>query len=412
MRNIKRTMIPVAVLAAALAAVTAQGTDRPDTVYREAGQAIHRGDFDVAIRQLNAVIASAPKEAKLRGLRGVAWLRKGDYAHGAADLKAAIELNPGDAGQQFRPSSTAALSPDALRHGEEQVKRMLHDRPAMAQYSEETEPMRRWAARKFAGEDFAAPIDWDPSPPLHSDAENLAPSGDAHAAILVQQNYTDGPKAGRTRSFEELWACAVYELYNVTYSRENLRLDDEADRGKVTKEGYITGILKHELAASERTRAFYVNVFLPWTEKKKLPTDPSRWFCDWWDSPEHALEHFTDKSDYPWHPYARNYDWATVHRLWRNGQVEKVQKLLKEMQAEAGYEDDASEISYWFGRCLARLSKPAEAVAAFSEAIRLDPDNAAAYRARGEQYEKLGEKEKAAADRVKAKSLDKAEKAG
>ncbi len=175
MRNIKRTMIPVAVLAAALAAVTAQGTDRPDTVYREAGQAIHRGDFDVAIRQLNAVIASAPKEAKLRGLRGVAWLRKGDYAHGAADLKAAIELNPGDAGQQFRPSSTAALSPDALRHGEEQVKRMLHDRPAMAQYSEETEPMRRWAARKFAGEDFAAPIDWDPSPPLHSDAENLAP---------------------------------------------------------------------------------------------------------------------------------------------------------------------------------------------------------------------------------------------
>ena len=66
-------------------------------------------------------------------------------------------------------------------------------------------------------------------------------------------------------------------------------------------------------------------------------------------------------------------------------------------------------MSYWIGRCLARLNKPAEAVAAFSEAIRLDPDNAPAYRARGEQYQKLGEKAKAEADLAKAKALGKQE---
>ncbi len=409
MRSWLPTMIRGGIMAAALAAAAALGADQSDLVYQQAGQSIHRGDFDGAIRQLDEAIRSAPKEAKLRGLRGVAWLRKGDYTKGTADLKAAIELNPGDAGQQYRPSSTAALSAECIRHGEEQVTRMLHDRPAMAQYSEETEPFRRWAARKFAGEDFAAPIDWDPSPPLHSDAEHLAPDGDTHAAILVAKNYTEGPKVGRPRPFEELWAGAVYELYNVTYSREFARLNDEADQGKVTKEGFVGSILKHELAASERTRAFYVNVFLPWAEKKKLSTDPSLWFCDWWDSPEHALEHFTNKADYPWHPYARTYDWATMHRYWRGGQIEKAQSLLREMQAEEAYEDEESEVSYWIGRCLARLDKPAEAVAAFSEAIRLDPENGPAYRARGEQYQKLGEKAKAEADLAKAKALGKQE---
>ena len=266
-------------------ASTALAADQPDLVYRQAGQAIHRGDYDAAIRQLDEAIRSAPKEAKLRGLRGVAWLRKGDYARGAADLKAAIELNPGDAGAQYQSLvHGGALGRGASARAKSKSSRMLHDRPAMAQFGEEAEFLRGWAARKFAGEDFAEPIDWDPSPPLHSDAEHLAPAGDAHAAILVEENYTEGPKAGKPRPFEELWAGAVYELYNVTYSREFVRLNDEADEGKVSKEAFVGGILKYELLAAQRTRAFYVNVFLPWAEKKKLPTDPALWFCDWWDT--------------------------------------------------------------------------------------------------------------------------------
>jgi tetratricopeptide (TPR) repeat protein len=410
MRSLLPTMIWGGVMAAVLAAAApASAADQPDPVYRRAGQAIHRGDYDAAIRQLDEAIRSAPKDAKLHGLRGVAWLRKGDYARGAADLKAAIELNPGDAGAQFRPSSTAALSAEALRHGQEQVARMLRDRPTMAQYPQETEFLRGWAARKFAGEDFAAPIDWDPSPPLHSDAEHLAPAGDAHAAILVEENYSSGPKEGNPRAFEELWAGAVYELYNVTYSREFVRLNDEADEGKVSKEAFVGGILKYELLAAQRTRAFYLQVFLPWAEQKKLPTDPALWFCDWWDAAENVLRNFTDKSEYPWRPYGRTYDWAAVHRRWRGGEFEKVQKLLQEMQAEEGYEEEEADVSYWIGRCLARLNKPAEAVAAFSEALRLAPDNAPAYRARGEQYQKLGEKDKAEADLAKAKGLEKQE---
>ena len=74
---------------------------------------------------------------------------------------------------------------------------MLHDRPAMAQFGEEAEFLRDWAARKFAGEDFGAPIDWDPSPPLHSDAEHLAPGDGENAAILVE---ADLHRAARRRA--------------------------------------------------------------------------------------------------------------------------------------------------------------------------------------------------------------------
>ncbi len=122
---------------------------------------------------------------------------------------------------RYPPSAGSRLSAEALRHGRRQVAQMLHDRPAMAQFGPESEFLRQWAARKFAGEDLGTPIDWDPSPPQHSDAEHLAPAGDEHAAILVAADYQSGPKQGRPRAFEELWAGAIYELHNVTFARSS-----------------------------------------------------------------------------------------------------------------------------------------------------------------------------------------------
>ena len=85
-----------------------------------------------------------------------------------------------------------------------QVAQMLHDRPAMAEFEKDAEFLRDWAARKFAGEDFGELIDWDPSPPLHSDAEHLAAGDGEHAAILVEALTRPGPTRtcrDRSRSF-------------------------------------------------------------------------------------------------------------------------------------------------------------------------------------------------------------------
>lgn len=374
--------------------------------FEQAKRAILEENLDAAIAGLDEVIRLEPREAKFRGLRGVAWLRKGDYARGAADLKAAIALNPGDVGIGYQPTSNRELSPAAVQHGRRQVARMLEDRPAMAAYGKDAAFLGEWAARKFAGEDFGDWVDWDPSPPWHSDAEHLAPGDGDHAAILVEGTYTSGPHRGQSRSFEELWAGAVYELHNVTSAREFVRLNDAANEGNVSKEEFVGDILKYELLAAQRTRAFYVQVFLPWAAAKKLPTHPSLWFCDWWDTPESVLKSFPDKSAYPWRPYARNHDWATVHRYWRDGMFKKANALLGQMQGEKGYEEEQSDVAYWRGRCLAKLEKTSESVAAFSEAIHFDPENGEAYRARGEAYLKLGEEARAQSDLAKAKELE------
>jgi tetratricopeptide (TPR) repeat protein len=391
-----------------LAALALAANDAEDA-FHQAKHDMDNGDYDAAIEQLDEAIRLEPKQAKHQGLRGMAWLRKGEYAKGIADLKAAIAMNPGDTGAKDPPPPANRLSAEAIQHGRQQVEKMLKDRPAMAQYGEEAAFLREWAARKFAGEDFGELIDWDPSPPLHSDAEHLAPEGDDHAAILVEADYASGPNRGSPRGFEELWAGAVFELHNVVYAREFVRLNDAAAEGTVSKKAFVAGIVQYELLAAQQTRAFYLRVFLPWAEKKTLPTDPKLWFCDWWDTPKNVLRSFTDKSAYPWRPYARTHDWATVHLFWRQGKFLNSKRLLDKMQKEEGYEEDDSDVSYWLGRCLVHLKKPNEAIAAFNEAIRLDPKSADAYRARGELYQKLGEKAKAEADLAKAKELERGE---
>ncbi len=240
---------------------------------------------------------------------------------------------------------------------------MLHDRPAMAQFGPETDFLRQWAERKFAGEDLGTRIDWDPSPPQHSDAEHLAPAGDEHAAILVAAVYQSGPKQGRPRAFEELWAGAIYELHNVNFAPQFVRLNNEADEGKVSKRAFVAGILGYEIRAAQQTRAFYLHVFLPWVEKKKLPTDPTLWFCDWWDTPEEVLQSVSDRSAYPWRPYARTHDWATVDRSWHQGRIRRALRLLEQMRAEKGYQEEEQDVQYWIDRCRERLGKQAAAEA-------------------------------------------------
>lgn len=407
MKPLSPTMRRVAVAAAVLVwCGSALGEDEPMRRFDQAIHSLSADNYDDALVQLDEAVRLDPKQAKFLGMRGVVWLHKGDYAKGSADLTAAIKLNPGDAGVDYRPSSEKSLTADSLKHGEQQVAKMLEDRPAMAQFGDETEFLRQWAIRKFAGEDLGTLIDWDPSPPLHSDAEHMAPSETEHAAILVAPVYDAGPKQGKPRSFEELWAGAVFELHNINNAREFVRLNDLADQGKISKRSFVAGILKPELRASQQTRAFYLQVFLPWAEKKKLPTDATLWFGDWWDTPEKALDSFADKSAYPWRPYARTHDWATVHRYWRRSDFRKALRLLDQMCGEKGYEDDEGEVHYWIGRCWQRLGKPTEAVKALSDSIRLDPTNAPAFRARGKLYEQLGEKDRAEADFAKAKELE------
>jgi len=363
------------------------------------------GKNAAAIVDLDAAIKLGAKDPRVYGARGAAHLHLGNYGQGAADLQAAIRLNPEDAGAKYAPSTKKELPAESLRHGQEQVRRMLRDRPAMARFGKETAFLEQFAVRKFAGEDFGEPFDWDPTQPKDSDAENVAPVGGRRGLIRVEAVHSFGPKRGAARTFEELWAAAVFEFHNITYARKFLQLHQEAAAGKLTKAQFVSGIWKYEYLAAQRTRAFYVQVFLPWAEKKKLPTDPGLWFAAWWETAADALQAFTDKSSYPWRPYSRQYDWMTLQRLVRGGDFKKALALLGQMETEKVYTADVADLYCLMGRCHLELGKPALAVEALGKSLSRDPRKAEAYQLRGEAFQRLGQQAKAAADFAKAKEL-------
>ena len=162
---------------------------------------------------------------------------------------------------------------------------MLADRPRMAEHVEKGDKLWNWAVRKFAGEDLGTPIDWDPTSPEPFASRSGEPTAGKHGLIQLnllrpaetaQQNQFDRPQ----QTFEELWGCAVYELYNVTSSPDWVRFESESDSGKLTRDEYIQAMMRSEWNASERSRAFYVKFFLPWLRSKDLnTTDPKHWFC-------------------------------------------------------------------------------------------------------------------------------------
>jgi tetratricopeptide (TPR) repeat protein len=384
-----------------------RGDDADDAAraYQRGSRALGRKRFDRAIAEFTEALKLQPKEAKYQGMFAAALLENGDFEKGIPALKAAIEMHPNDAGVRYKPTSDKPLSDAALTHGREQVRKMLADRPAMAEHADEAKFLRDWAARKFAGEALGSLIDWDPEPPLDSDAEHTAPDEKEHGSIQVHPRYTHGRRAGQPRSFEELWAGAIYELHNINNAKHFVKLHEEAVDGKLTKEQFVGGIVRHEVIAAQETRAFYLAVYLPFAAKQKLATQPALWFAQWWDQPDEALKGFTNQEAYPWQPYARQYDWLAIERHFRRAEYKPALELLATMCDDSDGHDDHADVHLWIGRCRTRLNQHQEAVEEFTAALQLLPDYAEVYRRRAQAYQRLGEKEKAAADEKKFKEL-------
>ena len=203
-----------------------------------------------------------------------------------------------------------------------------------------------------------------------------------------------GPRRGQERSFEELWAGAIYELHNINYAKRFVEFHEMAAEGKINRRDYVAGIVKYEVYASQETRAFYLNEYLPFTKKLKLETDPELWFAHWWDQPDEALSGFTNIGEYPWNPYGRQHDWATVKRLFRRGRYEKAISTLDRMCDESdSYPEhgDHGDVHLWLGQCRMALGQYQKAFDEFNAALRLDPKNAEARKNREKAIRRLQE---------------------
>ena len=328
-----------------------------------------------ALADLTRADQLRPNDPRIVGERAAVCLQLGRFDEGMKWLRRAIELNEGDAGRDYRPHREVELKPEAIRHGREQVERMLRDRPPMAQFAEQAAFLRDWAARKFAGEDVGEPVFWDPTPPTDSDAEHIAPTPGKPGRIMIDLNYQHGPRRGKPRTFEELWSRAVFELHNIGLAEHFVRLHREAQQGKITKRQFVFEMWKHEEQTMQLSRAFYLNLFLPFAAREKLSTDPDLWFALHWQAVSDAMLDRIDRAQYPWRPYARQYDWQRFWALYQQGEVRRAMRLLEGVLDEPQHPTDRAEAYLWLGRCRLELGRPAEAIELIDRCLQLDPNH-------------------------------------
>ena len=265
----------------------------------------------------------------LLGEQAVVALNNMDYDKGIDLLRKAISCNEGDEGANYDPWVVAGtdrngvgpttLARDvtenqlarqrrAYQHGCEQVQAMLSDRPLMRSHLLASDELWKWAARKYSIRILGSEINWDPSPTVLPDitAEHSPPRPGLPGRIRLNDLETDNI-AHQAIAFEILWSCAAFELHNIEYARQSQHLADQVRLDNITEDEFVRSMCLLEMKAIQRTRKWYVEVFLPHAKKYTLRTNPAIWYCDRWGSIESLCSQYTDKKSYPWEPYARYY---------------------------------------------------------------------------------------------------------
>ena len=237
------------------------------------------GRFDEALRDFEYFAELEPELPFPRAEIARVRFAQQEYEKFTASMLEAIRLNPDDAGQDYEPVTDRPLSAEAVKHGEEQVRKMLNDRPALAEHIVSGDEVWTWAVRKFAGEDTGTLVHWNASDPSPFEADSGNFRNDGHAQIRVAGVRADS-SSEQKGSFERLWRCVVIELHKVAASETFRRIFQQALDGQISREEYILAICTTEDRSKQRTRAFYLKLFLPWMRSKNLsPTSANNWYC-------------------------------------------------------------------------------------------------------------------------------------
>jgi tetratricopeptide (TPR) repeat protein len=364
-------------------------------------------DWDKAIADYDWLVATEPKSPLYYEARGTIRIARGDLERGLADLQAAIRLNPNDQAKTFEQWPKAVIGEADLRYGEEQLRQMLKNRPTMGKYGEDADVLYRWAARKFAGEDLGGRILWDASEVPSGCSSDCQPTSRALRCIRLRGTYEGATEKGQKRPFEELWHDLVFELYNVTVSSHDFeRLENEVAEGGLSRDQFVLGVINAESRAAERTRAFYIHVFLPWAKKHHVSTDPYLWRITIRLRPNESLVLPFVTKDMPyWKHYEQRYDYIVLAGLIAKSGSAKVVEATAEMLAHARTPEDKAVVYHSRGTIYAKDGQLDKAISDFSDAIRLNPVYAEAYYDRGTAYTKKGEKPRAEEDFGRAKKL-------
>ena len=154
-------------------------------------------------------------------------LQHKDYDKAISLLEKAIASNKGDAGSNFDPLSYAVHKEDSLWHGRTQLVKMLKDRPLMKTYLRTSDEIWSWACSKYGDKVLGRRVEWDSSVlKTELKAEHDIPDDGQLGKIRIRNLSIDpnlsevDAQTEKSKAFESLWECAVFELYNIQHAKE------------------------------------------------------------------------------------------------------------------------------------------------------------------------------------------------
>ena len=194
-----------------------------------------------------------------------------------------------------------------------------------------------------------------------------------------------------------MWRKTVFELYNISNAECFRQIELQVTLGKLTKDEFARKMAEGESRAAEKTRAFYIRVFLPWAKEQHLTTNPELWFVAWRSDPGKSLLPLLPNERVR-QRYDLIYDGQMLLSLAAKGESEKVIELAAKIEKQPMTSEAVAALRSARGEAHGREGKFNAAIEDFSEVIRLFPKVGWAYWNRGYAYAKSGDLDKAIAD--------------
>lgn len=184
----------------------------------------------------------------------------------------------------FFPVSASSLSLSDIAHGEQQLQKLISDRPAIAGFDKPDGAIYRWIVLQFAGEALGSKIYWNPAIPKH---------GLMGCSNVQSQSQTPAIQMVKGDDREKLLMITVYELFNIRNSRPFDGLWDSARKRRINRYEWTVRNCELEFTAMLQTKLFFKKIWLPHAAKNHLTATPELWrmdepddFQDWLHGPD------------------------------------------------------------------------------------------------------------------------------
>jgi hypothetical protein len=211
------------------------------------------------------------------------------------------------------------LSAEELAFGEEQMAKMLKDRPELGRYVSKADPIWQFGSRAFAGAAIGEPILWKSGTPGEGyRSESLGPFQGQQGYIRIRKTRAFGDGRGQLLSCEELWSCAVFEIENIRNHRAFDVLYRMALKGELTREEWIRENSRLEYGALRRTADDFKQLWLPMARNRSISITMSFWGADTPTTYEIWISQYRDPNSYPWDVFGRYYDRQIVPYVRNN----------------------------------------------------------------------------------------------